>query len=458
MRSFITLTLHLLILLIFNVALYGQQEKVRSWNPTTSSFILKDFSNNPDNRTNKELTDSIWHSIGPSNNDILGFDFGNDNSNIIYAASRDSGVFKTTNGGSDWNQINNGIADNFIRSIAVHPQNGDIILAGTFLAGLYRTADGGQTWNSISQVDALSILDITFDKQYGDTVYVGTISKGVYRSWDAGITWQHLFPDTITTNALEVIVDPQFTNIIYYSDPNEQQVYKSTDYGNTWNLFFEGNIILSLAVDHLNSNIIYMGAQYDSLYKSINGGQTWDRIPINNNSHIVEDILIDFDNVNNVYLATVTGGVFRSTDGGLTWSELNTGLTVQKVLQLKFHPLTTLTMYASTNGGAIFMNENLVTGFFESKKAYPNDFLLFQNYPNPFNPTTTIKYDLPLSSLVLIQIFNNLGEKVKTLYSGLQTGGNHKIVFDGSSLTSGIYFYQITTRNFTQTKKCLLLK
>ncbi|MEJ2105159.1 MAG: T9SS type A sorting domain-containing protein [Ignavibacteriaceae bacterium] len=87
-----------------------------------------------------------------------------------------------------------------------------------------------------------------------------------------------------------------------------------------------------------------------------------------------------------------------------------------------------------------------------------SSYKLYQNYPNPFNPTTTIKYDLPQSSVILIQIFNNLGEKVKTLYSGLQSSGTHEIVFDGSSLPSGIYFYQITTKDFSQTKKCLLLK
>jgi hypothetical protein len=94
----------------------------------------------------------------------------------------------------------------------------------------------------------------------------------------------------------------------------------------------------------------------------------------------------------------------------------------------------------------------------EEQNLLPTTTTLLQNYPNPFNPITTIKYNLPQSSVVLIQIFNSLGEKIKTLYSGLQMSGTHEIVFDGGSLPSGIYFYQITTRNFTETKKCLLLK
>jgi hypothetical protein len=107
---------------------------------------------------------------------------------------------------------------------------------------------------------------------------------------------------------------------------------------------------------------------------------------------------------------------------------------------------------------ASFLSFNIITAVGTTNEVKLNSVVLYQNYPVPFNPTTTIKYDLLQSSLVSIPIFNSLGEKINTLYSGLQTSGTHEIVFDGSSLPSGIYFYQITTRNFTQTKKCLFLK
>ena len=110
--------------------------------------------------------------------------------------------------------------------------------------------------------------------------------------------------------------------------------------------------------------------------------------------------------------------------------------------------------------GSLFATEQeiVLTSNMDDNQKLSSNFKLSQNYPNPFNPTTTIKYNLPQSSVVSLQIFNSLGENVKTLYSGLQTSGTHEIVFDGSSLPSGIYFYQITTRDFRQIKKCLLLK
>ncbi len=83
---------------------------------------------------------------------------------------------------------------------------------------------------------------------------------------------------------------------------------------------------------------------------------------------------------------------------------------------------------------------------------------LKQNYPNPFNPTTNISYKIPNSNEVKIIIYNSLGQIVKTLVNEFQKRGSYKIQFDGSNLSSGIYFYQIKTDNYQNVKKMLLLK
>lgn len=85
-------------------------------------------------------------------------------------------------------------------------------------------------------------------------------------------------------------------------------------------------------------------------------------------------------------------------------------------------------------------------------------FSLNQNYPNPFNPGTIIKYEIPEKSLVTIKVFDVLGNEVATLINEEKTIGNYEIEFDATNLPSGIYFYQLQTPNFTQTKKMMLLK
>jgi hypothetical protein len=80
------------------------------------------------------------------------------------------------------------------------------------------------------------------------------------------------------------------------------------------------------------------------------------------------------------------------------------------------------------------------------------------NYPNPFNPTTTIEYTIPENGNVTLKIFNTLGEEVKTLVNGYMQTGSHKVIFNASALSSGVYLYRIKTRNFPSVKKMILLK
>ncbi|OGU35937.1 MAG: hypothetical protein A2315_12705 [Ignavibacteria bacterium RIFOXYB2_FULL_35_12] len=87
-----------------------------------------------------------------------------------------------------------------------------------------------------------------------------------------------------------------------------------------------------------------------------------------------------------------------------------------------------------------------------------DSYSLSQNYPNPFNPTTTIQFSLEEKINVELSIYNILGEKIRTLFNDEMNSGQYKIVFDGSNLASGIYFYRIQAGKFLQTKKMILMK
>lgn len=88
----------------------------------------------------------------------------------------------------------------------------------------------------------------------------------------------------------------------------------------------------------------------------------------------------------------------------------------------------------------------------------PLEVALYQNFPNPFNPTTAISYQLSAVSNVMLKVYDVLGKEVATLVNEKQNAGVYKIAFDGSKYPSGVYFYRITTGDFVQTKKLLLLK
>ncbi len=99
----------------------------------------------------------------------------------------------------------------------------------------------------------------------------------------------------------------------------------------------------------------------------------------------------------------------------------------------------------------------------EESNPLPNGFVLHNNYPNPFNPETTITYELPTSGLVRLDVYNMLGQKIKTLVDQNEVAGVHRIVWNGKNefgekMASGIYLYQMQTTNYKAMKRMLLLR
>jgi hypothetical protein len=88
----------------------------------------------------------------------------------------------------------------------------------------------------------------------------------------------------------------------------------------------------------------------------------------------------------------------------------------------------------------------------------PYKFALFQNYPNPFNPVTVISYQIPVSGKVSLKVFDALGKEIAELVNEVKSAGNYNVKFNGSNLSSGIYFYKLESNLFIQTKKFVLLK
>ncbi|MEP1141944.1 MAG: T9SS type A sorting domain-containing protein, partial [Balneola sp.] len=90
--------------------------------------------------------------------------------------------------------------------------------------------------------------------------------------------------------------------------------------------------------------------------------------------------------------------------------------------------------------------------------SVPKGFTLLQNYPNPFNPSSTIKFGIPEGAIVKLEVYNMLGQKVKTLVDERKSAGFHTVTFDATNLTSGMYIYRIKTIGFVQVKKMMLVK
>ncbi len=98
-----------------------------------------------------------------------------------------------------------------------------------------------------------------------------------------------------------------------------------------------------------------------------------------------------------------------------------------------------------------------ITGI-DNEKDQPLTFELYQNYPNPFNPKTVISYQLLVNSYVSLKVYDVLGKEVATIVDEYKPTGTYEVEFDGSRLSSGVYFYQLRSGEFIQTHKMILAK
>lgn len=160
--------------------------------------------------------------------------------------------------------------------------------------------------------------------------------------------------------------------------------------------------------------------------------------------------------------------LYFSSNGGLTWETIALNL-----------PETQLTYdwtvpNIETNSGRIkvIQDNNVGTDYEDSSGDYITStttetyeaevivytFKLFDAYPNPFNPSTKIKFTIPQSGFTSLKVYDLLGNKVATLVNEYKTVGEYEVEFEGSELTSGIYFYKLQSGSFVFIKKMVLMK
>jgi hypothetical protein len=102
--------------------------------------------------------------------------------------------------------------------------------------------------------------------------------------------------------------------------------------------------------------------------------------------------------------------------------------------------------------------KNFVVDVDDNIENIPTAYALDQNYPNPFNPNTKISFSIPVEGFVALDVYNSIGQKVATLVNENKTAGNYEVNFNAANLSSGVYFYKLTSGNFVNVKKMILMK
>ena len=248
-----------------------------------------------------------------------------DQNDRIFVGDGNQGVYRSTDNGENWMQVNNGLTRTNIGSMATGP-NGNVF-AGSDLGALYRSTDGGESWRWVSDTTAGYVESVAIDSMgtifYGTLAYFGSTAN-LFRSTDNGVTWISLnlgvIPRDISRLALK---SPG--NI--FASVDTFGVFHSTDNGTTWTQSL--NNITVTALDVNRDGHVLAGTFGSLILRTTNDGGSW--IPVNSGfpgqlvrslSHNASDHM--YASVHHVTFGW--GLLYRSTDDGVNWLDITTGI------------------------------------------------------------------------------------------------------------------------------------
>lgn len=416
-------------------------------------------------------------------------------STIGWACGASGKVLKTTNGGNNWTVFNCGI--NSILSVYFLNQDTGFVTSGNGQGSntIRMTTDGGNNWQIVCN---------TAGQETGRTVIfvdntTGYVPAGLnlYKTTNGGYNWfvNNSFPS--------VVNDIYFQGLIGYAVGNNGSVFKTTNGGINWSIQQSGVNVNLMQASFININTGYVCGFSGYILKTTNGGNNWTGQTITTENlytinffnslrgWCASSIGSIFVYVNSIVAPTLISPINNSVLGTLTptlvWSEVSNALEyVYQVSPLQGFNLIIDSGTISTNQHQIpnGILQNYTTYFWRVKAKNGPDtsswssvwnfsilitnnnnnnekiasYLLLQNYPNPFNSTTTIKYNLLKDEYVELKVYDILGRNKKTIISEKQTQGFHSINFDAGDLPSGIYYYKLSTKDFVDIKRMVLIK
>jgi len=430
------------------------------------------------------------------------------NQNNMYIGGIDSGVYKTTNSGTNWFAVNGGLTYTKVNCMAISKSSPNILYVGTDSmgganSGIYKTTNGGTNWtltmNGIT--GEKSIQWILIHPTNPNIAYCAIFNAlaastvGVFKTTDGGANWLPSSTGMTNKNILCMAMNPLNPNVLYAGSSlimpgstGPTTVYRSNDAGASWIPIVNGipqtatdnNPFRCLSISTSDTSVVLAGlfmnaaALTGGMYVTTNGGQLWNArntgIPATAGT-LIRCCLIKPGSSTEMYAgldrATATDiGIKRTTDAGLTWTDFSGGSVLNtysfRTFAFKTAPGMN-TLYAGESSTALLIGRGLfeyswtVTGV-SGNEGIPKDYKLSQNYPNPFNPVTRISYQLPQAGNVKLTVFDFLGREVVTLVNEYKQAGYYDANFNASSLSSGTYFYRIEANNFITTKKMMVIK
>ncbi len=374
--------------------------------------------------------------------------------NSIFIVGDSGTVLNSTDNGLNWNNIHIDNKSNLKDVAFLNDRSGIIV---TEKSKILVSSNNGLDWKekeisneNLNKIDAIN-----------NTIRIAGEKGLILKSLDVGKTWIN---ESINSNYNIINIKYINTNEGFLLTKNGE-LLKTEDAGKNWNIKLTSEQNELFDIDFSDTSLGMIVGEKGKIYRTTNKGASWELIHCDNISNLNK---IYFTKSNDIYIAGDNGLVLYSSNKGNNWFKIETNSN-ENISSIKF--LNKDFGVAIGKNGKIFIS-SIGEKVFEAHPVLnpksdignntSNKFDLM-NYPNPFNPTTKISFNLPMNSYVRLAVYNIIGQEVKVLINGRMTSGYKEIQFDGSSLSSGVYFYRLYVRdennnNYSVTNKFLLIK
>lgn len=476
---------------IFAVKMYQDSDSIRTYLAGPSNGIY--YSNN------KGITWSFLQYNDPLQTfSSRYYDLSRYN-NTIYTVGINGLINKSSNHGANWNNLNYIPNDGFFYSLFAESGNGRVWVSGSETSSLnngqilfsssggtnwiiqythpseilkiqmvdlntgyaaavnnfIKTTNSGANWSPVSIPGQTSFSNLDFiDPNTGWVIGIGKIS----RTTNGASTWIQVPPPNSSS-----LSNIEFVDVLtgWISD-GIGNLHFTSNGGQSWST--QINVINGVKeIKMFDNQHGYIITNF-SLRKTTNSGSVWIDIPLP-----VSEMLnaMDWTDINNGIIGGQNGYAIKTINGGQSWQIINTngrfasfttsGGWINQIFMN--HPDTAFAVGGFTND-FIFKYTSSLTNVLTWQNNVPKIYSLQQNYPNPFNPSTTIEFELNSMSNVSLKVYDITGRLVFSIIDGMKfNAGRIKYDFDGSNLSSGVYFYSLFIDNKPiDTKKMLLVK
>ena len=396
------------------------------------------------------------------------------------------GLYFTTNLGDNWGEQNSGLTYGRLNCLN---GTGNSIYTADWIFGtsIYKTDNNSSSWTNTGSVNSSGVLNsIAFKSPY---IFAATSGDGIYRSPDSAFNWNRISPVDIPSTIYEIIIKDEFV----FAVSAESGIFRTSNDGNNWISVNNGLTSFYIRDITISGNNLLAGTGGGIFYSSDNG-ISWNKSSNSSISSLVttgsftyssgakglyissnnglsweeRDSSMDFTamsgNENYLFGSSHLKGILVSYDKGLNWNNCSYGfLSIPDIANFYINDDY---IFASTAYNGVYrLKMTDLIGVSNAAQEVPENYFLFQNYPNPFNPRTKIKFEIQMNSFVKLKVYNLLGKEIKILINKSMNPGIYTTDFDGSNLSSGVYFFKIEVTDFytgklmyVKANKMLLLK